>query len=213
MSKLLDGKVFIPELDHNTPNSAVVVIERLGKTYDIDFIHTVAGVRSITELKNTAQVISIDPKSDGNLTNVRLMHPLLVMKTRVAGVTVLKRRDLVATRQLGASPVVLREYIRENLDYALTESNVKIQKTLVSDMQSIISAMIEYGRGRDADVVFTEFGVDILSHAEQLADHKAWDSRFSKHQIENRIATYKGIRKKRLAEQMRRAARLPNGLK
>lgn len=115
LARILEADLMIPSRDDVvTPNSAAIRVGLRGKHYIIDFLHSVAGLDTEV-MRKRAQILKEPLAVRGGTrrdTEVRLLHPVDVLISRIAGVTLLKRRDTGALRQLAAAPIVLREFIR-----------------------------------------------------------------------------------------------------
>lgn len=113
----LGGKAIFPTPGDNTPNSALVLAEINGRSIEIDFLGTVLGVLP-SEVDNGAILITSEQHNNGIPTTVsiRVLHPFLCLKSRVANMITLRRTDDVARRQYAASFIILREYILWNLE-------------------------------------------------------------------------------------------------
>ncbi|HSV29112.1 MAG TPA: hypothetical protein VLL76_06120 [Candidatus Omnitrophota bacterium] len=96
----LGGKAVFPEPEDHTPNSAIVQAEINGRQAKIDFLGGVLGVRP-SEMGDGALLIVIDHESAGlNIkVSIRVLHPLLCLKSRAANMITLRRADDVTKRQ------------------------------------------------------------------------------------------------------------------
>lgn len=202
LARMLEADLMIPSRDDVvTPNSAAIDVKLRGKHYTIDFLHSVAGLDAEI-MRKRAQILEEPLAIEGGLrrdTEVRLLHPVDVLISRIAGVTLLKRRDPGALRQLAAAPIVLREFIRELLDIG--------DQAAIKEAQEAVREFIRIGNAHLNDPILDIHGVDILAHAAQLADHPAWHPSFAKHQIRRACAHRMEKRDQRIAEAKRRAAR------
>lgn len=202
LARILEADLMIPSRDDVvTPNSAAIRVGLRGKHYIIDFLHSVAGLDTEV-MRKRAQILKEPLAVRGGTrrdTEVRLLHPVDVLISRIAGVTLLKRRDTGALRQLAAAPIVLREFIRELLEIG--------DEDAIEEAQDAVREFIRIGGAQFNDPIFETHGVDMLAHAAQLADHPAWHPDFAEHQIRRACERATGKRDRRIAEAKRRAAR------
>lgn len=184
-----------------TPNSAAIDIKLRGKHYTIDFLHSIAGLD--TEImRKRAQILEEPLAVEGSFsrdTEVRLLHPVDVLISRIAGITILKRMDPGAQRQLTAAPIVLREFIRELLDIG--------DQDAIKEARDAVREFIRIGSAHFNDPILDIYGIDIIAHAAQLAGHPAWHPNFAEHQIRRACVRFAEKRDRRIAEARRRAAR------
>ena len=81
--------------------------------YVIDFLHSLAGLEARAVVGRAVELTVNGPR--GPIVAM-VLHPMDVLRARIAAVTVLRRRDRGARRQLGAAPVIAREHIAELLE-------------------------------------------------------------------------------------------------
>lgn len=142
---LLRGKARFPGPDHvNTPEVGVVEFLLGGKRRRIDFLGYLAGLKR-SEVEKAAVTLEI-----GGLS-LRVMHPLDVLRSRIANIIQLRRRDPLALRQLQVSIHTLAAYIRE-----LAEKQPR--KAL-----GIVEAAFHEALSRNAHRLWHEHGVDIAA--------------------------------------------------
>lgn len=69
-------------------------------------------------LQKSAADLTFQVRTTDGVTELKvpIMHPFHCLRSRIANVVELHRRDDTAVRQLEAAPIVLREYISEMLD-------------------------------------------------------------------------------------------------
>jgi hypothetical protein len=116
LAHALGGSVSFPDIDNATPQTAIVTADVGDEHLEIDFIGTVLGVEP-QQLEKLAVEISAPLKADDSAGEIRIpiMHPLHCLQSRLSNVAILGRTGDLALRQLQASPIVLREYLREML--------------------------------------------------------------------------------------------------
>jgi hypothetical protein len=141
--------------------SAIVEAEIQGETIEIDFLSHVLGVNADVLQRSAVELILKvrTAAGDGTLA-VPIMHPLHVLQSRVANVLELKRTTDLATRQLNASPIVLREYVGHMLDLG---SNREATATL----EQLFEYLRSHLNGRRAHKVMANDPATILDHFAQ----------------------------------------------
>ena len=122
----LDGKLFLPELEDETPNSAVVVAEIDGHRVTVDFLRNILGVSPQYQDRRCVIVVELsepDPKTNRSEFEIPVMHPVNCVISRVNSILhpAINRRDEFAVRQLCASYYVFREFIRDMLERGRTK--------------------------------------------------------------------------------------------
>jgi hypothetical protein len=201
LARMLDAEFRTPSLDNvATPSSALIEIRLQGRLYFIDFLRSVAGLDTGV-MQSRARTLSIPhPHPNGNHPDIEVLvlNPVDLLKSRIAGVTVLRREDNGARRQLAAAPVVAREYVKE-----LLETSQAVPEML-DEAQDAVREIIEIGRDGHNDAVLVVHGVDILAEMTKLADHPVWDPRFADHQIRQACAQAVEQRSGRIDETRRR---------
>lgn len=160
LARMLEADLKIPSRDDVvTPNSAAIDIKLRGKHYTIDFLHSIAGLD--TEImRKRAQILEEPLAVEGSFsrdTEVRLLHPVDVLISRIAGITILKRMDPGAQRQLTAAPIVLREFIRELLDIG--------DQDAIKEARDAVREFIRIGSAHFNDPILDIYGIDIIAHA------------------------------------------------
>lgn len=117
LAAAIGGRVRVPPIDNDSPESAVIEAEIDGLEIRIDFLTHILGVDD-QQIKKGAVQIVMKVRVDQEIAELKLpiMHPFHCMQSRVANYIKLGRHHDVAMRQLEASPIVVREYIWEMLD-------------------------------------------------------------------------------------------------
>lgn len=105
-ARRLGGKVAYPSPDQfNTPEVGVVYCILKGNRVKIDFLGYLAGLDS-----HDIRKAAIPAEMDGVV--LRVMHPINVLRSRVANVVQLRRRDSLALRQTRVAIHIAAEYTR-----------------------------------------------------------------------------------------------------
>lgn len=122
LADALGGEVRIPDPDNQTVQSAIVCAVIDGKQIEIDFLWHVKGVNE-EQLRRQAVQIAMQVRLEEGIGEliVPIMHPLHCLQSRLANVTELHRNTELARNQLEASPIVLREFLLEQLNNGSTK--------------------------------------------------------------------------------------------
>jgi hypothetical protein len=116
LANALGGMVVTPHPDDHTPQTAIVHAMIAGNHVEIDFLWHVMGVNDAQLKRQAAQIRMKIKLLEGTAElNVPIMHPLHCMQSRLANVVQLGRKTSLALNQLEASPIVLREFLLEQL--------------------------------------------------------------------------------------------------
>lgn len=116
LADALGGRVLEPDMDNQTPQTAIVEAKVQGQLLQIDFLGNVLGVRPKALQDSAAEIIVPYRRGDhAGSVAIPVMHPLHCLQSRIANLIVLKRPDATAKRQAEAAPLVLREYISHAL--------------------------------------------------------------------------------------------------
>ena len=117
LADALGGRVLTPTVDDATPQSAKVEAVVAGEKIEIDFLIHVKGVNADVMKRSAVELIlTVRTDAGEGVLTVPIMHPLHVMQSRIANVLELGRKSDLACRQLNASPIVVREYVRQMLE-------------------------------------------------------------------------------------------------
>jgi hypothetical protein len=102
------ARLYVPSLDDHTPSSGRVVARNiLGRTLEVDFLHSMAGLSEADVRRNAIEIQ--DPS--GKLL-VRVMHPLYCLESRVKNLVLLPaKRDRFGVAQAQLAVRVLRKHI------------------------------------------------------------------------------------------------------
>lgn len=137
LASALNGKVLIPDADDHSPQTAIVMAVVEGQEIEIDFLWHVKGVEE-ESLKKQAVEIRMTVRMGeryGELI-VPLMHPMHCLQSRLANVVELGRTQDLAKRQLEASPIVLREFLQEQLEKGKSKHVTGVLKALFDYLSS-----------------------------------------------------------------------------
>lgn len=190
LAEALGGTVERPSPGDMTPNSAVVLAQLKGKSVKIDFLHSVLGLLSSDLSKETAifQIPFLVEGREERYFEISIMHPTACLKSRFANVLnpALARRDPVAIRQLGVSPLVLREYILEAL-----------QENQHREASSCLQIIFEYMRSDPIGrIAHKTTDIDLLDILQYFQLHPLVDTRYKTHSLPSMINE---INKRRIA--------------
>lgn len=191
----------IPDRDDLTANSALIELSINGSVYIVDFLNDVAGV-DIERMPCRAVPMTVqDSRQPGTSINVRVLHPMDVLRSRIAGVLILRRSDAQSIRHLRAAPIIVREYLRDLLDR--TDQDPKAIKRA----QKLVEEVIEIASTPLNDAIYDKHAVDLFAPAFETVSHPAWPALFARHQIDAAVQLGRRRRDRRLAESARRRDR------
>ena len=111
----IGGEIHFPAEGDTGPSTAQVVFEYDGRRVEVDFLATIAGIQRIDVEADTVQ---IDLPTRGREVPVRVnvLKPALVLRSRIANISTLRRTDGNTVRQAMAAVIVAREDILAILD-------------------------------------------------------------------------------------------------
>jgi len=205
LARVFGGRIEIPDADHvNTPEAAIVLYERDGKTVQIDILGCLAGLSNAEVQEGW---VDLPYGSGEDEVVIRVMAPMEVLRSRISNIIILRRRDPNAIRQLRLSPYMVEAYIRQQLDRILSvrpEDDPDLIKGLQRSTQDLIRELIRHGRSQELDRIYLDLGVDLLAHAMSLADHPAWEPRFAEFQVRRAATEGAERRRTRIAERERK---------
>lgn len=190
LAQTLNGKVLLPPKWGSSPSEAAVVIDFGGESHQIDFLHNVCGLVTKELLKRAQEI-------EYNGLTVTILHPIDVLKSREAGVRVLRRTDPGAVRQLRASPIIATRFI----ELLLSQGDI-------SAAQDGVREIIRIGLSTMTDQLYSDYGYDPLKCAAPLANRSEWHPKFAEHQIKRICRRGIDARDKRLKEAFRRSSHL-----
>ena len=106
--QLPGARLFVPSLDDHTPSSGRVVARNvLGRTLEVDFLHSMAGLSESDVRRNAVDIE--DP--EGKLL-VRVMHPVYCLESRIKNMILLPaKRDRFGVAQARLAVRVVRGHI------------------------------------------------------------------------------------------------------
>lgn len=106
--RLTGARLYVPSLDDHTPSSGRVVARNvLGRTLEVDFLHSMAGLSEADVRRNAIEL----KDAQGNLL-VRVMHPLYCLESRIKNLVLLpSKRDRFGVAQAQLAVQVMRLHI------------------------------------------------------------------------------------------------------
>ena len=185
LAKALGGTVSTPEIDDATPHTAIVEADFQGQHLIIDFLGAVLGVEP-EAMERRAVNLSVPMTLHGEPGHILIpvMHPVHCLQSRVANVLTLKRHTLLAERQLNASPIIVREYVKEMLDAGG-----------LKEVHRTIRELFEYFRSSpEGRRSLRDFRHDPLATFEMLRCDNRLDSRYREKTIQPMIDRLKRVR-------------------
>jgi hypothetical protein len=113
--KLAGATLYLPSLDDHTPSSGRVVARNVfGRTLEVDFLHSMAGLSESEVRRNAVEI----KDTRGDLL-VRVMHPLYCLESRIKNLVLLpSKRDRFGIAQAQLAVRVMRLHIAHVLDEA-----------------------------------------------------------------------------------------------
>jgi nitroreductase len=115
---------------------------------------------------------------------------------------------------LRIAPHILSKFINRILNTARAERDQgeeKLSKSSIREAQVLINRMIYLGASDALDKIYTLYDVDLLEHAELLAEHDMWYEKFRDNQILKTVSVEREKRKKRIEERRRKDPNLWKG--
>lgn len=156
-------EVFVPDIDDATPQSAKVVIygygDRPANQYvEIDYLHDIIGFNFEEAKRMKARA----PLVVGDKIEFQVMHPLDVIRSRVANLATLpSKRNEIGAAQTRLAVDVVRDWFRRDAGVG----NMAYERSGASGQISALRAaeeLIELAHDRDGVSVFREFDIDVL---------------------------------------------------
>lgn len=174
LAALIGGEVLIPKIDDHSPESARVEAEIQGHKIEVDFLTHVQGVPD-DRLQKSAADLTFQIRTTSGVTELKvpIMHPFHCLRSRIANVVELRRRDDTAMRQLEAAPIVLREYISEMLD-------VGRERNATDTLQALFDYLRSDPTGRKAHTIMNN---DPAALFEFFAADPRIDPRYREHNL------------------------------
>jgi len=143
------SRLYVPSLDDHTPSSGRVVARNvLGRTLEVDFLHSLAGLSEGDVRRNAIEI----KDTQGRLL-VRVMHPIYCLESRIKNLVLLpSKRDRFGVAQAQLAVRVLRSHIR----HVLKEPS-GLRKAL-----KLVERLGELALSEPGKRCFIEFRVDVL---------------------------------------------------
>lgn len=176
-AKLGNAKIYIPQMDDNTPNAAVVVGLIGEREIRVDFMHSILGVDP-KSIANNFITLSGSRSDTGEEIEILLLHPLDCLRSRLSNINDLKRRDLHSLSSAKAAMLVLAAFI----DNLLEEVEwIKQAQSCLKDLHFVIRDMC---LGKIAN---TEFQIDPTWILKKFVADERLDHRWRSFQLESSI--------------------------
>jgi len=185
-ARCLGGTARYPSIDQvNTPEVGVVHCILNGKELKIDFLGYLAGLSS-----DRVREAAIEATVDGVVLHV--MHPINIVRSRIANVIQLRRSDALALRQARTASYVAAEFIRR----AATED-----PRIALDL---IEAVLEIALSRDGIKAWHAFEIDVFS---AMRSFQGLPAAFAERRLPQMLGQLAGKRKRFADNQKRRKDR------
>jgi hypothetical protein len=181
----VNGELSLPEDDRFTPNTALVKATINGREIRIDFLKQVLGVTD-KELQRGLSEIALRGQDEHGVdveVRVRLLHPTVCLKSRVANILspVTRRTDIIALRQLSAASIIVRCFVDDALKSGERDDWLEARRCFSSLFAFIRSH--EYGRRAHLNTP-----TDILDVIKAFSSDPRIEGRYRHHQLEGMIA-------------------------
>jgi hypothetical protein len=126
---LLGGEARIPEMDHHTPNTGIVLFQDAdGIQRELDFLGSPLGLRA-QDVRDTAVEMRVS-NPEGPSVPIWVMHPERCMESRICNVMDLGQSGPIAMEQLRQSITCTREYSKRILQLRSIEKKDRIRAVL-----------------------------------------------------------------------------------
>lgn len=178
LARALGGRVLIPKIGDQTPQTALVELELSGRKLEIDFLNFVMGV-PFTSAKSKCETLVLPFSDEGIEKEIRvsLLGPVAVLQSRAANVIRLERHDDSTLRQLRAAIVVVREFI-----LMLVEEGKQRQANIH------VRQLTSWLRKTDAKKIARNFSIDPTAAFSGIVGAEGWDSRYRAKTLEPELA-------------------------
>ena len=155
VAKALKGHIEIPATDDHTPNTAIVTYSTPdGRRLSVDFMGVLIGLNA-EEIRKTAAVLEHEEYGV-----VRVLHPALVLKSRIANLHRLKsKQDSNGVEQAKLAVQVMKAFIVWYLREGYAERNE--ERYLLDRVQWLKRLALS----DDGLFVFRNWGIDVMNAA------------------------------------------------
>jgi hypothetical protein len=183
-AEAINGELHLPETDRLTPNTALVKAIINGREIRIDFLKEVLGVTD-RELQRGISEIALQGQDEHGTeveVHVRLIHPVVCLKSRVANILspATRRTDAIALGQLSAALIIVRCFIDDALQTGQRQDWLEARQCFSSLFAYIRSH--EYGRRAHLNTP-----ADILDVIKAFRSDSRIEGRYRHHQLEGMI--------------------------
>ena len=148
--RLPGAKLYVPTLDDHTPSSGRVVARNiLGRTLEVDFLHSIAGLSESDVQRN-----AIDLKDARGKLILRVMHPLYCLESRIKNLVLLPaKRNRFGVAQARLAVQVMRLHITR----VLAEEAAGLRKAL-----KLVERVGEIALSEPGKRCYIEYRIDVL---------------------------------------------------
>jgi hypothetical protein len=178
--KISDSKIHIPEADNHTPNSAVVEGTIGGRVIKIDFLHSIKGVDA-KSIKDNYVTLTGSRTDTGAELEIRLLHPLDCLRSRLSNINDLKRYGLHSVSSAKAAMLVLDSFIDDLLEVGW----IKDAQSTLRDLQHVIR------RKCLGQIANQKFGIDPTWILEKYLTDNRLDERWRSFQLASSVRRLK----------------------
>lgn len=155
IARRLQGKPRVAGFDDYTPNAGTVVYrDEKGVKHTLDVMAMLAGLDTEKDVKGPA--VTIQYEVGGRLLKFRVMHPVIMMESRVHNIMLLPQyRTEHGFKQAHASIVCAREFLKDPLD----EGGPAAVADVLSANERIFRFRTE---SRDGSGIAVAYGIDVF---------------------------------------------------
>ncbi len=144
------AKLYVPTLDDHTPSSGRVIARNvMGRTLEVDFLHSMAGVSESDVQRN-----AVDLKDPHGKLILRVMHPLYCLESRIKNLVLLPgKRDRFGIAQARLAVQVMRLHIA----HVLAQDASGLRKTL-----KLVERLGDLALSEPGKRCYIEYRIDVL---------------------------------------------------
>lgn len=170
--KLGNAKLYVPDFDDHTPNSAQVAGMVGSREIRVDFMYSILGVPS-RSIENNFITLTGERTDNQEPIDILVLHPLDCLRSRLSNINDLKRRDQHSVSTARAAILVVDAFINDLLVLGETQ----LAQTAIQDLRYITLTKC-FGT-----VAHLEFGLDPRWIFQKYLDDERLDARWRAYQL------------------------------